>query len=74
MVAVARRRGQLEQAPFGLASISQEGWGVTLRPGSPAGHLRELRPQWRAQDSLRLAAIVLEGDHLYLSKEWDRCP
>lgn len=49
--------------------------GVTsLRPGSPAGHLRELRLQWRAQDSLRLAAVVLGGDHIYLSKEWDRCP
>lgn len=49
--------------------------GVTsLRPGSSAGHLRELRLQWRAQDSLRLAAVVLGGDHIYLNKEWDRCP
>ena len=49
--------------------------GVTsLRPGSASGHLRELRPHWRAQDSLRLAAVVLGGEHLYLSKEQDRCP
>ena len=48
--------------------------GVTLRPGSPAGHLRELRLQWQAQDSLRLAAVVLGGDHIYPNKEWDRCP
>lgn len=43
--------------------------GVTsLRPGSSAGHLRELRLQWRAQDSLRLAAAVLGGDHIYLKR------